>query len=178
MTEPTITPKTTLNRVLEIYPWAPRALFLLHRISLKGDMRTSSTVTLEEFCRTHALPEVEELIQFFQESEEMAAQMEVSPQFVAEVFKDGPPFRLVDVRTQQEWDLAKIGGATLLTKEMVKEILDNWPKDEVVVFYCHLGQRSLNAAAYFIEQGFANVWSMAGGIDGWSRQVDPSVPCY
>jgi rhodanese-related sulfurtransferase len=47
-----------------------------------------------------------------------------------------------------------------------------------VVFVCHHGVRSLDAAAFFAGHGFQNVRSMNGGIDAWSLEVDPELPRY
>ena len=52
------------------------------------------------------------------------------------------------------------------------------PKDTPIVFHCHLGQRSLDAASYFAGHGFKNVRSMTGGIDAWSSEVDESILRY
>jgi rhodanese-related sulfurtransferase len=43
---------------------------------------------------------------------------------------------------------------------------------------CHGGVRSLNVAVWLRNQGFEKVQSLSGGIDGWSREVDPAVPRY
>ena len=53
-----------------------------------------------------------------------------------------------------------------------------WPQDTPIVFDCHHGQRSLDAASYFAGHGFTEVRSMTGGIDAWAVEVDPSVPRY
>jgi len=53
-----------------------------------------------------------------------------------------------------------------------------WPKDTLIIFYCHFGQRSLDAASYFAGHSFSNARSMTGGIDAWSLTVDSSVPRY
>ncbi|WP_159605428.1 rhodanese-like domain-containing protein [Agromyces humi] len=47
-----------------------------------------------------------------------------------------------------------------------------------VVVYCHLGVRSEVAARSLARAGFARVRNLAGGIDAWSRTVDPSVVRY
>jgi adenylyltransferase/sulfurtransferase len=47
-----------------------------------------------------------------------------------------------------------------------------------VVIYCHHGVRSLSAAHLLERAGWSNVASLAGGIDAWSRQIDPKVPRY
>ena len=62
--------------------------------------------------------------------------------------------------------------------EVAAELVMSWPKDTPIVFYCHLGQRSLDAASYFAGHGFTDVRSMTGGLEAWSLQVHPSVPRY
>ena len=52
------------------------------------------------------------------------------------------------------------------------------PKDTKLVFYCHTGVRSLGAAEHFRVEGFTDVHNLEGGIDAWSREVDPTVPRY
>lgn len=52
------------------------------------------------------------------------------------------------------------------------------PAGALVVVYCHHGIRSLAAAAFLEAQGFGPVLSLAGGIDAWSVEVDPTVPRY
>ena len=47
-----------------------------------------------------------------------------------------------------------------------------------LVFMCHHGIRSLQAAERFVQKGFRSVYNLNGGIDGWSASVDPSVPRY
>jgi rhodanese-related sulfurtransferase len=57
-------------------------------------------------------------------------------------------------------------------------IREQWPKDTLIVVHCHVGEQSLAAASFLIDRGFTNVRSLAGGIDAWSKQVDPTVPRY
>ena len=59
-----------------------------------------------------------------------------------------------------------------------KVVVERWPKDSPIVVHCHLGERSVEAAFFLINQGFINVRSLTGGIDAWSAQVDPAVPKY
>ena len=47
-----------------------------------------------------------------------------------------------------------------------------------IVFQCHHGVRSQQAAEYFRREGFRNLYNLRGGIDAWSQFVDPSVPRY
>ena len=103
--------------------------------------------------------------------------MEISPQEVQEALLANS-IRLIDVRGEDEWNTARIEGATLASKNLVDEMTTSWEKDTPIVFYCHSGVRSLCAVRFFAEKGFTNVKSMAGGIDAWSLSIDPDVPRY
>jgi monothiol glutaredoxin len=89
----------------------------------------------------------------------------------------GERLQLFDVRTPEERSLAAIPGARLLDAELAAEI-ERLPKDTPLVFHCHHGGRSQQAAEHFRAQGFRDVSNVQGGIDAWSREIDPSVPRY
>jgi monothiol glutaredoxin len=85
--------------------------------------------------------------------------------------------KLYDVRTDEEREIATIAGAIHLTPEAMDELMA-LPKDTTLVFHCHHGGRSQSAAQDLVSQGFQKVYNLVGGIDGWSTQIDPSVPRY
>ncbi|HEY8120626.1 MAG TPA: Grx4 family monothiol glutaredoxin [Myxococcota bacterium] len=89
----------------------------------------------------------------------------------------GERFGLFDVRTPEERATAHIEGARLLDGDVVAQ-LEQLDKSTLLVFHCHHGGRSQRAAEHFASLGFTNVWNVAGGIDAWSQEVDPSVPRY
>src|SRR5262245_33368827 len=93
------------------------------------------------------------------------------------MMESGEPPELVDVRTEHERAIAAIEGSKLLD-DGVHEYLLSLDRDTPVVFQCHHGIRSQAAAEYFARTGFRNLYNLAGGIDAWSVQVDPSVPRY
>jgi monothiol glutaredoxin len=82
-----------------------------------------------------------------------------------------------DVRTEKERTASKIAGTTLLDDPTMAKV-EQLPKDTPLAFHCHHGNRSRAAAEHFLKLGFTNVYNLAGGIDAWSRDVDPSVPRY
>jgi monothiol glutaredoxin len=84
---------------------------------------------------------------------------------------------LFDVRAQKERDQAQIAGSKLLDRETQQYIL-GLDKATPLYFHCHHGQRSQQAAAFFLSHGFQNVFNVAGGIDAWSIEVDPKVARY
>ena len=51
-------------------------------------------------------------------------------------------------------------------------------KNTEVIFYCHHGIRSLEAASYFKGHGLPNVKSLKGGIESYTMEVDSSIPRY
>jgi len=91
--------------------------------------------------------------------------------------KDGPPLRLYDVRTFDEWQTARIAGA-ILVNDGVRDEIAALPKDTVLYFHCHHGGRSQAAAEHWLKQGFKTVYNVEGGIDAWSQLVDNKVPRY
>lgn len=84
---------------------------------------------------------------------------------------------LWDVRTEKERGVAMIKGSQLLDDAAMAKI-EAMPKDAPIAFFCHHGTRSRAAAEHFLKQGFTNVYNLSGGIEAWSKEVDPSVPRY
>lgn len=54
----------------------------------------------------------------------------------------------------------------------------HWPGDAPMACLCHHGVRSQQAAHFLAAQGLERVVNIAGGIDAWSRDVNPSIPAY
>lgn len=100
-----------------------------------------------------------------------------TPQDVKQLVDSGERFEFLDVRTPEERATAQIPGTRLLDEETARQ-LEELPRETTLIFHCHHGSRSLQAAEYFRRRGFANVINVAGGIDAWSVEVDPSIPRY
>ena len=180
MASSTINAASTMQEVLAAYPSAQRGLFTRYHIGGCGSCGYQPTDTLEQVAQKHNIrDDVDQVLDYIQrdEADALDQTMQVQPVEVAAVLRDGPFLRLVDVRTAEEWELAHIPGATLITEELAHELMLQ-PKDSPIVFYCHVGARSLDAAAYYAGHGFKNVRSMTGGIDAWSSEVDESIPRY
>lgn len=96
---------------------------------------------------------------------------------LAERRNSGEVLELVDVRTPAERERAAIEGSWLLDQESAAR-LETLDPATPLVFYCHSGVRSAQAADHFRRQGFTTVYNLAGGIDAWSKRVDASVPVY
>ncbi len=85
---------------------------------------------------------------------------------------------LLDVRTDEEWAIARIAGALRIPLDELPSRLDELDAAREIVVYCHLGGRSAAATALLLEHGFRRVLNLAGGIDTWSVEIDPAVPRY
>jgi sulfur-carrier protein adenylyltransferase/sulfurtransferase len=104
---------------------------------------------------------------------------EVSPTEVAEKLKRGSAkLLLLDVREPDEREVALIEPSVHIPMRDVPGRLSEIPKDREIVVYCHGGTRSAMIAGFLEGQGYPRVANMRGGIDAWSRTVDPKVPRY
>ncbi len=87
------------------------------------------------------------------------------------------PMFLVDVRTHEERALCSLGGV-LIPVDTLQERKEEIPRDQQVVLYCHKGVRSSRAAALLAQHGYTNILTLAGGIDRWAMEADPSMARY
>jgi monothiol glutaredoxin len=84
---------------------------------------------------------------------------------------------LFDVRPDAERARASIPQAKKLDAAGQKHLFA-LPKSAPIALHCHHGTRSRSAAEELVREGFTNVYNLEGGIEAWSREVDPSVPHY
>jgi rhodanese-related sulfurtransferase len=85
---------------------------------------------------------------------------------------------LVDVREKWELDLCKIEGAIHCPMSTIAELFSNLNLDDNIAVYCHHGMRSLQVANFLVSKDFQSLVNLQGGIDAWSREIDPSVDRY
>lgn len=112
-------------------------------------------------------------------SEQSATVKNLSPLQVKQKLDQGEPLRLIDVREQNEHDIAAIEGAELMPMSRAQEWLGTLDPNEPLAVICHMGGRSFQVAQYLVYQlGFTDVSNVVGGIDDWSLQVDPTIPRY
>lgn len=85
---------------------------------------------------------------------------------------------LLDVREPWEWQTARIEGARHIPMRELPARLGELDPGRAVVAVCHHGARSMQVAMFLERNGFAEVHNLQGGVDAWSRAVDPAVPLY
>ena len=108
-----------------------------------------------------------------------AQTLEIDPQAVDQL-RGKADFAIVDCREQDEYDFCRIEGARLIPLSQFAELaaVSLTERNQPIVVYCHHGMRSAQAANHLRAIGFQQAFSMAGGIERWSCEVDSSVPRY
>ncbi len=102
---------------------------------------------------------------------------EISPQEVVKLRKSGEDFLFLDCRTLDEYEAASIDGTTLIPMQDLDIHLPELrsQRDRMIVVLCRSGRRSMTVTTVMRNDGFTNVKSMAGGIERWAVEIDPSV---
>jgi adenylyltransferase/sulfurtransferase len=103
---------------------------------------------------------------------------EMTPRELAARLERGDPIDLIDVREPYEYRIARLPGARLVPLRAFGEAVPSLDRDRDIVIHCHHGMRSAAAVEFLQTQGFRRVWNLAGGIDRWSDEVDPTVSKY
>jgi rhodanese-related sulfurtransferase len=111
-------------------------------------------------------------------TEDLLANIEITPRDVKDLLARDDKVLFVDVREPWEYDAAHIEGSVLIPLGQIPSNLARLENAEQLVLFCHHGMRSLDAAAWLRAQGVEAAKSMSGGIERWSTEIDPSVPRY
>ena len=107
----------------------------------------------------------------------------LDPEITAEAFlqlrnQPNPPL-LLDVRDPWEFETASLPDAILMPMgDVPSRAHAELDPDQPIVVMCHLGVRSLSVTMWLRDRGFDHVQSLIGGIDLWSRTIDPAIPRY
>jgi sulfur-carrier protein adenylyltransferase/sulfurtransferase len=103
---------------------------------------------------------------------------ELAPLQVKRRLDAGEPLRLLDVREPWECAIAQLAGSVNIP---MGEIPSRWQEldaDSDIVVVCKAGSRSRRVAQFLSAHGFGRVANLAGGIDAWTRDIDPGLASY
>lgn len=167
-----------MAQVLQAYPGAQRALFRKYHIGGCGSCGFHLEETLEQLCQRNALNDMDEVLAHLRDSYQQDELVLISPKEAVEWREREPALRLVDVRSREEFEAVHIEGSVLLSQPVMKEILADGSNTRPLILIDHQGKHALDAAAYFLGHGLRNVRCLRGGIDAWSREVDPQLKRY
>ena len=85
---------------------------------------------------------------------------------------------LLDVREPWEFEVCHIEGAALLPMRDIQARFQELDPARETVVICHHGVRSYHVARFLEHNGFSNVINLTGGVAGWAKEADPSMPTY
>ena len=103
---------------------------------------------------------------------------DLSPSEVRKILDNKNGTRLIDVREEWEYKIARIENAELMPLSNFISNMDNLNKEDELIFYCHKGVRSASVCMFLSGKDFNNLINLKGGIDAWSAEIDHSVPRY
>src|ERR1035437_9674740 len=105
-----------------------------------------------------------------------AMDYEIAPEELKAQQEAGGDVVLLDVREPLEFEVAKIANSKLIPMgDIPARFNQELDPERHIVVICHHGVRSMNVTAWLRQQGFEKAQSLRGGIDRWSRQIDPAV---
>lgn len=133
-----------------------------------------------ETGKRHASEAVSPNNQGIPEGGRLDPEWEVAPRQVKALLDANEDLVLIDCRTPQEHQTARLDGSVLIPMQEIGSRLDELEThaESRMVVFCHHGGRSLKVTAMLRQYGFKQVHSMAGGIDLWAVDVDSNVPRY
>jgi adenylyltransferase/sulfurtransferase len=112
------------------------------------------------------------------ESEVDSNDIDITPAEVKAMIDRGEQVTILDVRNPQEYEICRIDGSILIPVSELAERFGELDAQDFIVAHCHHGPRSTRAVGILQQVGFDRVKNMAGGIDEWSAEVDPSIVRY
>lgn len=193
-----ISSETTMGEILGANPSARLELFRRYHVGGCAACGYQLTDTLEQVCREHNISDpLEQVIEYIRNSRDVEAQLQILPSALVtssqsfhltepsqianlsgddltQALREGRKWRLVDVRSTEEWEQGHLPSAQLLTPELKFQMLDSWPKDTPILFYSNSGRRGLETTSYFVAYGFIYVRNLIGGLKAWRSQQSHS----
>jgi adenylyltransferase/sulfurtransferase len=142
-----------------------------------GTHEISALIDYNAFCGVHREPHADEHGTDASTDASDDAD-EVTPQSLAARLAAGLTPTLLDVREPYEWAIARLPDARLVPLDTLPDAVHTFDPSAELIVYCHHGVRSAAAVAWLRGQGFRRTRNLTGGIDRWSREVDPSTRRY
>ena len=107
------------------------------------------------------------------ENDQGAVYVNITAEEAKRIMDTEEGYIILDVRTQEEYDLGHIPGAIVISHEEIAEKAEQvlTDKDQLILVYCRSGRRSKIAAEALVELGYTNIKEF-GGITDWPYEVE------
>lgn len=161
---------------MEALPGARRALFARYHLGGCSSCAFSDAETLSELAVRSEIDAGEALAHLLASHEHDSAML-LAPPEVRRRLDCGEKLLLVDIRTREEHEAVAIAGSDFFTQESQQKFFA-LPPETVIVIYDHLGKSVLDQVAWFRGHAMKETYGLLGGIDAWSREVEPTLQRY
>lgn len=168
-----LTADSPMATILEMLPGARRAIFARYHLGGCQSCAFTNEETLADLCARSDIP-VGEMLEHLLASHVHDSAMLMEP---AAARAEISALRLVDLRTREEHEAVTIAGSGFFTQELQQQLFAGDPGSRILL-YDHSGGNVLDQVAWFRGHGLHGTYGLRGGIDAWSREVDPSIPRY
>jgi adenylyltransferase/sulfurtransferase len=103
---------------------------------------------------------------------------EVTVQELKAMRDRGEEFVLVDVREPHEFAICAFPESVKIPLGTLPQNVNRLSTADEIVVHCKMGGRSAKAVQFLQDAGFRKVRNLAGGIDRWAQEIEPSMPRY
>lgn len=159
------------------FPGARRALFARYHLGGCQSCGFSPRETLAELAARAGGHDPGEMLEHLREADVHDRAMLISPADARAELASEPPPLLVDTRTREEHEAVAIPGSVFMDEALQQELFAGDPERRILL-YDHAGRHVLDHASWFQGHGLKQTRAIEGGIDAWSREVDPSIRRY
>ncbi len=166
-----------MGEIMERLPGARRALFSRYHLGGCQSCGFSPDETLAELAARAEDPDPRAMLDHLLAADEHDREVLLSPRQVKEALASDDPPLLLDVRTREEHEAVRIEGSVFMSQEYQQQLFAGDPQQRIVL-YDHTGRQALDTCSWFHGHGLKNTRVLEGGIDAWSREVDPEIRRY
>ncbi len=103
---------------------------------------------------------------------------EITPTDLRDLLKTQQAPLILDVRTLEEIAICRIDGSMVIPLPELSDRLGELDPSRSIVVHCKSGVRSAKAITLLNAAGFTKLKNLKGGVLGWIKEVDPSLPSY
>ncbi|MGF7185633.1 rhodanese-related sulfurtransferase [Desulfitispora alkaliphila] len=103
----------------------------------------------------------------------------ISAQQVGDLIESEAGLIIIDVRELHEFQEGHIPGALLIPLGLLQQNITTIDADRPIILVCRSGNRSMQAAQFFLKEGFTNIYNLSGGMKDWPYDITTDViKCY
>lgn len=176
MSDPLITADWKMGAILDALPGAKRALFARYHLGGCQSCAFSSEETLAQLSERSGLDPQEVAAHLLDSHRHDLALLISPPAAKRELDSENPP-RLIDIRTREEYEAVGIPSSEFFTQELQQTLFAADPNTRIFLLD-HAGKNVLDLVAWFRGHGLKETHGITGGIDAWSKEIDPTLPRY